>query len=149
MKRNADLSGAWTDVTLFPSGDSPNNMAWDSDGYLYVTGAQSTDDLVWKVDVSDGSYSVFVTLGSGGLDDPEGLTFGPDGNLYVASTATDEILRYNGSTGAFMDVFVSAGSGGLSGPAYLEFVEVPEPAVTSALMLFGLTALIRRHRRVR
>jgi len=58
----------------------------------------------------------FVSSGSGGLNDPEGLVFGPDGNLYVASEITDEILRYDGTTGAFIDTFVSAGSGGLDKP---------------------------------
>ena len=29
----------------------------------------------------------------------EGIAFGPEGNLYVASEATDEIFRYNGLTG--------------------------------------------------
>ncbi len=30
----------------------------------------------------------------GGLDAPLGLIFGPDGNLYVNSSFTDEVLRY-------------------------------------------------------
>jgi len=54
--------------------------------------------------------------GAGGLSQPLGLVFRPDGNLYVASNITDEVLRYNGTTGAFIDVFVSAFSGGLNGP---------------------------------
>ena len=64
---------------------------------------------------------VFDDLGTGldetgGLDGPTSAIFGPDGNLYVASFNTDEILRYDGSTGAFLDVFVAAGSGALNGP---------------------------------
>lgn len=42
--------------------------------------------------------------------------FGPDDNLYVTSANTDEILRYNGTTGAFIDAFVTAGAGGLDRP---------------------------------
>jgi hypothetical protein len=34
------------------------------------------------------------------------MTFGPDGNLYLANDSADPILRYNGTTGAFMGVFV-------------------------------------------
>jgi len=51
--------------------------------------------------------------------------FGPDGNLYVSSEVTDEVLRYNGETGNFIDAFVTAGSGGLAGPFFLIFFEAP------------------------
>ena len=44
---------------------------------------------------------------TGGLINPTAAIFGPDGNLYVASFGTDEVLRYDGETGAFLDVFVS------------------------------------------
>lgn len=49
----------------------------------------------------------FVTSGSGGLSGPGGFSFGPDGNLYVASRGTGSILEYNGSTGAFIQTFSS------------------------------------------
>ena len=52
---------------------------------------------------------------------PEGFTWGNDGRLYVGSGRTDEVLRYDGTTGAFMDVFVAAGSGGLDGPVAVDF----------------------------
>ena len=63
----------------------------------------------------------FISDGSGGLSaDVRLSTFGPDGNLYVASTnnttSPNAILRYDGVTGAFIDTFVSSGSGGLNGP---------------------------------
>jgi outer membrane protein assembly factor BamB len=44
------------------------------------------------------------------------LAFGQDGNVYVSSLDTHQVLRYNGKTGAFIDAFVSAGSGGLKYP---------------------------------
>jgi hypothetical protein len=37
------------------------------------------------------------------------LAFGPDGNLYVASTGNNQVLKYNGTTGAFISVFTSTG----------------------------------------
>jgi hypothetical protein len=69
----------------------------------------------------------FIADGSGGIDRPRASTFGPDGNgdgasdLYVPSVDSDEVLRYDGVTGAFLDVFISAGSGGLDSPGDLEF----------------------------
>ena len=35
-------------------------------------------------------------------------------NLFVTSSATDQVLEYDGTTGAFITDFVPAGSGGLS-----------------------------------
>ena len=69
----------------------------------------------------------FVKAGSGGLYGPDGLTFGPDGNgdgaddLYVSSFNTDSVLRYDGTTGDFIDDFITSGSGGLNGPRDLLF----------------------------
>lgn len=69
----------------------------------------------------------FVPEGSGGLFTPRSAIFGPDGNgdgigdLYVPSASSNEVLRYDGITGAFIDAFVTAGSGGLNSPGGLAF----------------------------
>src|SRR5437588_10263915 len=42
----------------------------------------------------------FITSGSGGLINPSGLIFGPDGNLYVSSVDTHSIHRFDGVSGA-------------------------------------------------
>jgi sugar lactone lactonase YvrE len=55
----------------------------------------------------------FVPPGSGGLSGTEGIAFGADGNLYVASTNTDSVLEYNGTTGAFITTFIASGTGTL------------------------------------
>src|SRR5262249_18424684 len=60
-----------------------------------------------------GSPSSFIASGSGGLATPLGITLGPDGNLYVAST-NGAVLRYNGTTGQYINTFVAQGSGGLA-----------------------------------
>jgi streptogramin lyase len=60
-----------------------------------------------------GTPSSFVTAGSGGLSGPLDMTIGPDGNLYVV-TLSNNVLRYNSTTGAFISTFVSQASGGLS-----------------------------------
>jgi hypothetical protein len=39
-------------------------------------------------------------------------------DLLVTSFSTNQVLRYNGSTGVFLDAFVPAGSGGLIQPAW-------------------------------
>ena len=49
----------------------------------------------------------FVTPGSGGLGTPDGMDFGPDGNLYVSSSQTNAVLRYDGGTGAFLGTFAT------------------------------------------
>src|SRR5262245_6507456 len=41
------------------------------------------------------------------------MVFGPDGDLYLSSAASSEVLRYDGTTGAFKQVFITAGLGGL------------------------------------
>ena len=88
------------------------------------------DHNVLRFDDAGNFISVFVASGSGGLNAPRGLTFGPDGNLYVGSVDSvnnsvsaviGSVLRYDGATGAFVDAFIPAGSGGLDGPQALIF----------------------------
>lgn len=55
------------------------------------------------------------------LEQPRGITFGPDGNFYAVGTNPNQILRFNGMTGEFMDVFVPANSGGMARPGALLF----------------------------
>jgi DNA-binding beta-propeller fold protein YncE len=81
-----------------------------------------SQDSVFRYDQTTGAFiDVFVPTGSGGLDAPRGLAFGPDGSLFVSSSLTNSILRYDGVTGAFLGTFVASGSGGLAGPFDLAF----------------------------
>jgi hypothetical protein len=64
---------------------------------------------------------------------PNGLTFGPDGHLYVAGGFLSEVLRYDGVTGNFIDTFVASRSGGLWIPLDLAFGPDRRLYVTSAL----------------
>jgi sugar lactone lactonase YvrE len=55
--------------------------------------------------------AVYVAAGAGGLQAAGGITFGPDGNLYVANSSPNEVLEYQGaagpSPGAFIGVFAT------------------------------------------
>jgi hypothetical protein len=64
-----------------------------------------------------GTFSgTFVTAGSGGLQNPFGLVFAPNGDLLVGSFNSRSIKRYSGVNGAYLGDLVSAGSGGLGNP---------------------------------
>jgi sugar lactone lactonase YvrE len=80
---------------------------------LYVSSANS--DAVLRYDGATGAPlpgpgklgAEFISSGSGVLDLPGDLAFGPDNNLYVSSSNTNQVLRYDGSSGAPLGVVVS------------------------------------------
>ncbi len=82
---------------------------------------------VRSFDAATGALS--TTLGPGSpLAGALGSTIGPDGRVYIASETTDEVLRYDAATGAFMGAFVSDDpatamdeTGGLAGPSGVVF----------------------------
>jgi hypothetical protein len=54
-----------------------------------------------------------ITTGSAGLEATAGLTVGPDGNIYVASQNTGEILYFDGATGTPLASPIPGGRDGL------------------------------------
>ena len=81
----------------------------------------SKNNLIFRYQYHPDSGSTFKDLfvNDEKIKNPQNLIFGPDENLYVASFDTDEILRFDGQTGEFIDVFAS--SGGLNGPIGMVF----------------------------
>ena len=106
--------------------NGPEEIIQGPDGMLYLS-AQSNQVL--RIDpIKGGVVDVFVGDDpdtpedeTGGLAWAHQLKFGPDGNLYVASSQTNQILRYDGETGAFLDVFVHSGGQGPQFPVGLAF----------------------------
>jgi hypothetical protein len=71
---------------------------------------------------------------------PAGLAFGPDLNRYVAEQTLDGVLRYNGTTGQFINAFVPTQSGGLDTPVGLLFTPTPTPTLSewAQILMVGL-----------
>ncbi len=105
-----------------PSGPGPGKLD------LYVVSRLT--DSVKRYDGTTGAYlGDFVVSGSGGLSEALGLTFGPDGNVYVASGSffgsnSSAVFRFQGPSGTTPGapmpsaendgaVFIASGSGGL------------------------------------
>jgi len=87
---------------------------------MYVSSFSNNEVLQYSGFTGAAVNDPFATYGSGGLKDPTGLAFGPDGNLYVASWWNNTILKFNGSTGAYISTLVS-GSSLLADPTGLVF----------------------------
>src|SRR5262249_10921329 len=106
------LLGAF--VTL---GQKPCGLAFGPDGNLYVS---TWLNAVLRSDGRPGAAlpaagqvgATFVPADGNAPVNPFGLAFGPDGNLYVATTdsnpgGANQVRRYNGQSGAFVDVYLA------------------------------------------
>lgn len=141
-------------ASVFPPSPGPTGKPFDLafmpvGGDLLVT-VDNFDDRIARFNGTTGaSLGNFVPHKSGGLDNPTGSTYGPDGNLYVTSNSLNNappgaILKYNGTTGAFIGVFVPIGSGGMQSPWSSTFgpdgnLYVADPSTNQVLRYNGTT----------
>ncbi|MSR63999.1 MAG: hypothetical protein EXS08_16370 [Planctomycetes bacterium] len=105
-----------------PSVRGAQSIVLGSDGLLYVC-AEKVDQVVRidpqtrvVLDVFVGDDPLTAEDENGPLDGPTAACFGPQGDLFVTSFENDQVLRFDGQSGAYEGVFVASASGGLDGP---------------------------------
>ncbi|MFK7800886.1 MAG: choice-of-anchor Q domain-containing protein [Anaerolineae bacterium] len=98
--------------------NSPQGLVFKGNAVYVANGGTNS---VLKFDTNGNFLETFISPGSGGLDTPTDIGFGPDGDFYVISSKTKEILRFNGATGAFKDVFIKEDNKYLSYPTCFEW----------------------------
>jgi hypothetical protein len=148
VERFDGKTGAFLDYFVAPNSgglEHPSYMVFGpngkTDGKLDLYVGSAHEGSVLRYDGTTGTFKgVFVSAASGGLDSPQGMLFGTDGNLYVASGnwfagsngpyypkefPPGAVLRYEGpasaNPGAFLGTFISGGTGGLANPAGMVF----------------------------
>jgi streptogramin lyase len=96
-------------VATYATGVENDGAVVGPDGTIYVADYTHNRILHYSAD-----GTLLATFGSSELESPQGLNFGPDGNLYV--TNSDNSVRKFSSTGAYLGIFIYAGTGGLDNP---------------------------------
>ncbi len=85
-----------------PSINFPRDMEFNSQGELFIS-----VELTNRIQVWDAQTGTFLRDFGSEIVISDGLTFGPDGLLYVSDFGDDTIKRFNPGTGAFVDVFTN------------------------------------------
>ena len=116
------LAGCRPDSSAPATSGAPTASTVTARKDLFVTQFCHTDPTcAFGVLQFNGNTGVFIRSfvtkpNNGGMMGPDAIVFGPDGHLYVSSFVTNEVVRFDGRTGAFLGAFVSAGSGGVRTP---------------------------------
>ena len=110
-------TGAFLDsIGSFPTPRSELNLG--PDGNFYVTIFSYSDDFqIHRINPKTGASTLFID--ATGLGSMRGLDFGPNGNLFVASSSRNAIMEFNGQTGEFIRDFIT----GIRSPIDLDFAE--------------------------
>ncbi|MCA9299860.1 MAG: NHL repeat-containing protein, partial [Phycisphaerales bacterium] len=88
--------------------DGPRAIEADASGHVHVA---VESNQVLEFDEAGTFVRTIVTLAdNGGLDGARGMVVAPDGNLLVTSLNTNQVLEYDGTTGAFVDQFQHGGT---------------------------------------
>ncbi len=91
-------------IATYATGLANNGLASGPDGSLYV--ADYTNNKILRYDAAGTLLSSF---GSAQLSSPQGVTIGPDNNLYV--TNTNNTVQKFSASGTFLGTFIAAGNG--------------------------------------
>ncbi|VAX40225.1 hypothetical protein MNBD_PLANCTO03-1352 [hydrothermal vent metagenome] len=84
--------------------------------------SDGTGDKIVRFEYPSGDpINHFVGAGITQMNNANGMTIGPDGDLYVASNWSNRVFKFEGRTGRPLGEFVQEGSGGLSEPDWLVF----------------------------
>ncbi len=115
------ISGVRVKISTTGALSAPQDVVVGPGGNKVFVSSANTNKIVHFNAHTGTLLGDFVPAGSGGLNYPTGIIFGPNGNLFVSSRNTNSVLQYDGATGAFINAFVPAGSGGLISPFGLIF----------------------------
>jgi sugar lactone lactonase YvrE len=120
------------------SGDSPNGWSVDQNGNFLVSYVDDSTALAFvnryapdgsPLPAPGQSGATFIPQGTPGLFFIDGMTVGPDGNVYVTSEAAaagqdQTVQEFDGTTGLPINqTFVAPHSGGIQTPAGLLFYD--------------------------
>jgi hypothetical protein len=138
-------------IRSFPQGlgaaaNQPAVLGFGPDGNLYVgTLGPCCPEVMGEIlrynPTTGALIDVFVPPGSGGLQSVGEIVFRPDGYLYVINTNTTgdssakQIMRYNATTGAFVDVVIPAGDGGIIEATSFTFGPATAPPAPTLISL--------------
>jgi hypothetical protein len=113
VKRYNGTNGAYLGDFVAPGSGglaATQEVRWAADGNLLVCGSGNTSIL--KYDKNNGNFLGQFTTGYS-LQTPTKMSIGADGNIYVSQwdAAQNKVVRFNGTTGAYIDEFTDQGLG--------------------------------------
>jgi hypothetical protein len=105
---------------LSPQGlNKPEYFVMDGQSNIFVANAGSKN--ISQFDGLGNFLGELIAAGTGGLGTPSCLAIGPEGNLYVCSGDTNEILKFDSTSGTFLGIAVDAGAAQLTQPVSIVF----------------------------